>query len=809
MIEQQHKRQLVTPAAGWRWGAIALLAPVALVAASLVTGCGGSSDPATTPPVISEASATIGPAGGTLDGPDGVQVIILPGALAQPTLIGIARRSAGAPAAPTDNPPVGATYEFTPHDLVFNLPVTLRMPVATGAVPNELFMASPGGDWEVVQAVTTAGVAQWQRNSFSWGRLGGFCIIPPNNTDPYPCSYPTGFATASATPASAITRRVASNPSGSAGSWAVNQAGSVNVTLNYRAAPDCGIDGTVASGRVKLIRWNPAVFPRVVQTVFDAVVPLTATPVTVPPGTFSDGSGGPSMRGVGSTTVDISAHLTDAVNAFGFSFSCGRPGKPVRQGGDLLTFIGAMPAPPGPFTVGGTVSGLTGTGLVMQNNAGDNLAVAADATSFAFATRVANGATYGVSVLAQPAGQTCTVQSGSGTVTANVANVAVVCVAAGPGPLLVTDMAAGFGNSLVVASDGTVWAWGYQVDPLTGGYKADSPWATRPVQVQGLGGVKAVALSANAGGAYYALHADGTVSAWGVNTAGALGDRSTTTRALPVKVMQDATTPMDEVCAIAAGNSFLLMARETGCSPGRRAVASGPWIAGFLSTTLIGGDSSASSPLDGAIAKAVPGWPAGQSVGFMTAPDAANSPGAAFFITAGGDRYVWGANNANMLGARGLTFAPGSNGPVLEGSFWTGTGRVELGRDFSVALTDQRTLKAVGRNAEGQLGDGSQTSRLALLDVPTLTGVTDFSVGQTSAAAITAGQLWAWGWNGNAPVTTPTRVGSGTGFTKVVVGDIHSLAIGPGGEVYSWGDSSYGALGRSGSAGTPTVVMRP
>jgi len=52
-------------------------------------------------------------------------------------------------------------------------------------------------------------------------------------------------------------------------------------------------------------------------------------------------------------------------------------------------------------------------------------------------------------------------------------------------------------------------------------------------------------------------------------------------------------------------------------------------------------------------------------------------------------------------------------------------------------------------------------------------------------------------------------VGTGTGFTKVVVGDIHSLAIGPGGEIYSWGDSSFGALGRSGSAGTPSVVMRP
>ena len=37
---------------------------------------------------------------------------------------------------------------------------------------------------------------------------------------------------------------------------------------------------------------------------------------------------------------------------------------------------------------------------------------------------------------------------------------------------------------------------------------------------------------------------------------------------------------------------MLLMARETGCSPGQRAVASGPWIAGLLSNTTIGGDSS-------------------------------------------------------------------------------------------------------------------------------------------------------------------------------------------------------------------------
>jgi len=423
---------------------------------------------------------------------------------------------------------------------------------------------------------------------------------------------------------------------------------------------------------------------------------------------------------------------------------------------------------------------------------------------------VANGTPYVVSVLAQPTGQTCAVQNGSATATANVTGVTIACVSTGPGPLLATAMAAGYANSLVVASDGTVWAWGNQIDPVSGGYKSASPFATRPVQVQGLSGVKAVALSADSG-AFYALHVDGTVSAWGLNTAGQLGDRTTTTRALPVKVLQDATTPMDEVCAIAAGASIILMARETGCSPGQRAVAFGPWIAGLFGNTSIGGSSSSSAPLDGAIARLAPGWPAGQTVGSMSAPDAANSAGAAFFITGRGDRYVWGANGSNLLGAGTSTvFAGGGAGPVVpQGGFWSGIGRVELGRDFAVALDETSTLVAVGRNLEGQLGNGSTTASSSLVDVATLTNVTDFSVGQASAAAISNGQLWAWGWNGSAAVTTPTRVGTGTGFTKVVVGDIHSLAIGPGGAIYSWGESSLGALGRSGAGATPAVVMRP
>ncbi len=90
------------------------------------------------------------------------------------------------------------------------------------------------------------------------------------------------------------------------------------------------------------------------------------------------------------------------------------------------------PVVPGPFTIGGTVSGLTGAGLALQNNGGDTLTVAANSTSFSFATAVANGTAYAVTISQQPAAQTCSVGDGSGTASANVTNVTISCVALSP-----------------------------------------------------------------------------------------------------------------------------------------------------------------------------------------------------------------------------------------------------------------------------------------------------------------------------------------------------------------------------------------
>ena len=90
----------------------------------------------------------------------------------------------------------------------------------------------------------------------------------------------------------------------------------------------------------------------------------------------------------------------------------------------------STPTPPATYTIGGTISGLTSSGLVLQDNGADNFTASANATSFTFATPITSGGAYSVTVLTQPAGLNCTVTSGSGTATANITSVAIACVKA-------------------------------------------------------------------------------------------------------------------------------------------------------------------------------------------------------------------------------------------------------------------------------------------------------------------------------------------------------------------------------------------
>ena len=129
----------------WRWAlSAALLAGLA--------SCGGGGN--NTPPA-SEGSATIGAAGGTLSGPDGVSVVLTADAVGPDTTFRVARDSTGAPAIPAGLTALSPIYAITPHTGYLAEPALLTLPVdmtkldASGPAPT-ILIAQPGGDGEAL-----------------------------------------------------------------------------------------------------------------------------------------------------------------------------------------------------------------------------------------------------------------------------------------------------------------------------------------------------------------------------------------------------------------------------------------------------------------------------------------------------------------------------------------------------------------------------------------------------------------------------------------------------------------------------------
>lgn len=159
------------------------------------------------------------------------------------------------------------------------------------------------------------------------------------------------------------------------------------------------------------------------------------------------------------------------------------------------------------FVIGGTVSGLAADGLVLVNNGGDALTVASTASSFEFATKVARGADYSVTVQSQPTGELCTVSGGTGTANAAVLAIRVTCrveqsvatqwtweggsdvanggVAGVYGTLGIADGDNMPGGRQQAASwrdhDGNLWMFGgYGVDSTGAGGQLDDLWKYDP-----------------------------------------------------------------------------------------------------------------------------------------------------------------------------------------------------------------------------------------------------------------------------------------------------------------------------------------
>lgn len=293
-------------------------AGIAGLFAAILMACSSGDDP---PAQVVEASATIGAEGGTVTGPDGVVVKIPAGALTEPTVIRIARTAAGSPSAPPDGYTVGdKVYEITPHDLVFLYPVTIEMPWTAGANDQLPFKASPSDVWLPVGATIDGGTASWLANSFSWFMVG---VCAPRTDDPYSCVTPNVQPSVVSSIADAITKRH-SGPESIA--WTVTKATTLDITLNYSAAADCG--------DAKLTVTRRANGGRLAATLIDTAVPLSTDPEN-------------AKRRRGNHLWQLPMSEADnGLGAYDVRFSCQRPGRSYRaSAGGTLMFYGDNIAP--------------------------------------------------------------------------------------------------------------------------------------------------------------------------------------------------------------------------------------------------------------------------------------------------------------------------------------------------------------------------------------------------------------------------------------------------------------------------------
>lgn len=191
-------------------------------------------------------------------------------------------------------------------------------------------------------------------------------------------------------------------------------------------------------------------------------------------------------------------------------------------------------------------------------------------------------------------------------------------------------------------------------------------------------------------------------------------------------------------------------------------------------------------------------------------------PAAAFAFT---PWYAYGGSHTVVLNPDGTVWALGRNGDGQLGNGRFGgqsdeplqvkglsnITAVAAKGTTSVALHRDGTVWTWGNNASGQLGDGTTLSRARPVQVSGLSGVAAIAAGAAHVLALkTDGTVWTWGSNSSGQLgnelknrmeTTPQRVKGLHGITAIAAGAFHSAALKGEGSVWTWGSNSTGQLG--------------
>jgi alpha-tubulin suppressor-like RCC1 family protein len=173
-----------------------------------------------------------------------------------------------------------------------------------------------------------------------------------------------------------------------------------------------------------------------------------------------------------------------------------------------------------------------------------------------------------------------------------------------------------------------------------------------------------------------------------------------------------------------------------------------------------------------------------------------------------GNLFTWGSNVRGSLGDGGTTSRSSPGTTVGGGTNWKQVSiNISSAGRFTSAIKTDGTLWSWGDNYYGQLGDGN-TFTSTLSPITTTVGGNNWK--QTAAGSLhtsaikTDGTLWSWGGGANGQLgdgTTSTRLspvttaGGGTNWKQVACGSEHTAAIKTDGTLWTWGRSNGGSLG--------------
>ncbi|MHB1127541.1 MAG: RCC1 domain-containing protein [Bacillota bacterium] len=319
----------------------------------------------------------------------------------------------------------------------------------------------------------------------------------------------------------------------------------------------------------------------------------------------------------------------------------------------------------------------------------------------------------------------------------------------------IAAVAAGSAHSLALKSDGTVWAWGagsYGVLGDNAGLSRSSP-----VQVKGAGGsgyLTNVVAIASGGYISLALKSDGTVWAWGNNSAGQLGDGTVNNRLAPVQV-----SGLTNVVAVAAasGGSHSVALKSDGTV----------WTWGYNYYGQLG-DGTTTDKYTPVQVKGVGGS------GYLTGVVSVAAGGThSLALRSDGTIWAWGYNTYGQLGnnSTGSSSTPvqvldtGGTAPL------TGIVKISAGTYHSVALKTSGNAVAWGYGAYGQLGFSSNNYSNYAYAVPVYGPLqTAPAAPGTPTVTAGAGSLSLFWTNGGNPTGTYYRAwitdASGIPFTN-------------------------------------------